>query len=156
MDLNLLQREVAGILEVNKASVFNWEAGTATPNLRVLPKVIRFLGYDPRPLGRTVGERLRRHREGLGMSWAEAATAMTVDPATVSKWERQPDSRQNHISIPKIAAFLGYNPFPPPGSSAERLRQERLLQGLTQSAFAEELGIDQRRVSELELGRADF
>lgn len=138
------------ILGVDKTSVFNWEAGIATPNLRALPKVIEFLGYDPRPPGRTVGERLRRHRESLGMSWAEAATAMTVVPATVSKWERQPDSRQNHISIPKIAAFLGRNPFMPPKSRADRIRQTRLLQGFTQREFAQTLGVDQRRVSEWE------
>ncbi|GMV90941.1 MAG: hypothetical protein AMXMBFR82_07190 [Candidatus Hydrogenedentota bacterium] len=152
MDLNLLQREVAGILGVDKTSVFNWEAGTATPNLRALPKVIEFLSYDPRPPGRTVGEKLRRHREGLGLSWDETAHLMGVDPATVSKWERQPDSRQNYISIPKIAAFLGGSPFASPESPAERIPQTRLLQGLTQQEFAQKLGVNQRRVSECERG----
>lgn len=153
IDLNLLQREVADIFDVDKTTEFNWEAGTATPNLRTWPAVLEFLGYDaPRPSGRTVGEKLRRHREGLGLSWAEAARTMGVDPGTVSKWERQPDSRQNHISIPKIAAFLGRDPFASPASLAERIRQTRLLQGLRQREFSQILGVDQRSISEWERG----
>jgi transcriptional regulator with XRE-family HTH domain len=49
LDLGLLQREVALRVGVDKTTVFNWETGTASPNLRALPAVIRFLGYDPRP-----------------------------------------------------------------------------------------------------------
>ncbi len=48
LDLGLLQREVALQIGVDKTTVFNWEAGTAAPNIRAIPGVVRFLGYDPR------------------------------------------------------------------------------------------------------------
>ena len=48
LDLGLLQREAALRIGVDKTTVFNWEAGTASPNLRAIPGLVRFLGYDPR------------------------------------------------------------------------------------------------------------
>jgi hypothetical protein len=32
----------------SKASLLNWERGRAEPELRFLPAILRFLGYDPR------------------------------------------------------------------------------------------------------------
>lgn len=51
---------------VDKTTVHNWEAGTASPNLRAIPGVVRFLGHDPRqtPEVTNLG-RLVRHREDL-------------------------------------------------------------------------------------------
>lgn len=153
LDLKLLQREVAVIIGVDKATIENWEYGNSTPNLRAWPGVIKFLGYDPRPLATTIGEKLRRHREGLGLSWAEAAKLMGVDPSTVTKWERRPDARQNHISIPKIIGFLGYNPMPEPVTRAARVRYVRLTLGLTQQQLADRLGVCQKKVWSWETDR---
>jgi transcriptional regulator with XRE-family HTH domain len=153
MDLNLLQREVADIIGVDTTTVFNWETQGMTPNVRTLPKVIEFLGYDPRAPGPTIGEKLRRHREGLGLSWAEAATAMGVDPATVSKWECQPDVRQNYISVPKIIDFIGYDIMPKATLESELVRQLSLLAGLTQEQLAGKLGVCQDKVSRWETGK---
>lgn len=136
---------------MDKATIENWEYGATSPNLRAWPEVIKFLGYDPRPQAITIGEQLRRHREGLGLSWAEAAKLMEVDPSTVTKWELQPDSRQNHMSIPKITRFLGYNPMPEPTTPGEHLRHFRLSLGLTQRRFGNLLGVSQEKVSRWEL-----
>jgi len=73
MALNLLQREVAEIIGVDTTTVQNWEVQGVTPNLRAWPAVIKFLGYDPRPPGQTIGETLLRLRWTLGLSCAEAA-----------------------------------------------------------------------------------
>jgi DNA-binding XRE family transcriptional regulator len=59
LDLGLLQRETAARIGVDKTTVYNWEAGRATPSLRVRPAVIRFLGYDPADPEATPEERTR-------------------------------------------------------------------------------------------------
>jgi transcriptional regulator with XRE-family HTH domain len=153
LDLGLLQREVAQTIGVDVTTIFNWEKTSTEPDLRCLPAVIKFLGYDPRLPVQTVGEKLRRHREALGLSLINAAKLLDADPATVRKWEIQPDSRQNHTSLPKIVRFLSHNPLPEADSPREQLRQCRLLAGLTQGQLADKLGVCQDKVWRWENGR---
>ncbi len=40
---------------------------------RHLPAIIRFLGYNPIPRGKTVGQRVRRTRQALGLSQKKLA-----------------------------------------------------------------------------------
>jgi transcriptional regulator with XRE-family HTH domain len=87
LDLGLSQRDVALRIGVDQTTVYNWETGTATPNLRAIPGVIRFLGYDPTKTGETLGERLRVTRRRLGLSHLELAGRLGVDPSTVLDWE---------------------------------------------------------------------
>jgi DNA-binding XRE family transcriptional regulator len=49
LDLKLLQHEVAEKLNVHETSVYNWENNRYDPSSRLLPEIIRFLGYIPRP-----------------------------------------------------------------------------------------------------------
>jgi transcriptional regulator with XRE-family HTH domain len=151
MDLNLLQREVAVTLGVNEATIHNWETGQYSISLSAWPAFLEFLGYDPRPPGRTVGEKLRFHREAGGLSAAEVARQWGVDPATVTKYELKADRLHNHFSIPKIAGFLGYNPLPQPESPGRYVRQVRYLAGLKQTEFAARLRVSNNTVSQWEL-----
>jgi transcriptional regulator with XRE-family HTH domain len=48
LDRDLWQREVAREIGCSKASLLNWERGRAEPELRFLPAILAFLGYDPR------------------------------------------------------------------------------------------------------------
>jgi DNA-binding XRE family transcriptional regulator len=52
--LKMLQRDVAEQLGVDKTSIFNWEANTSAPEIRYMPVIIDFLGYN----------RFRRRRAG--------------------------------------------------------------------------------------------
>jgi ribosome-binding protein aMBF1 (putative translation factor) len=88
LDRGLLQREVALRIGVDKTTVHNWEVGIATPNLRVIPGVIRFLGFSPLRVGKDLGERLRLARETAGLSHRELAKRLRVDPSTILDWER--------------------------------------------------------------------
>jgi DNA-binding transcriptional regulator YiaG len=45
----LLQRQVAEQFGVTTESVSNWEANLVQPQLRFMPAIIRFLGYNPLP-----------------------------------------------------------------------------------------------------------
>ncbi|MFA6198546.1 MAG: recombinase family protein [Patescibacteria group bacterium] len=91
LDLGLFQREVALRIGVDKTTVFNWEAGTASPNLRAIPGVVRFLGYDPRqaPGIADLGRQILHLRQGQGLSMDALADLLGVDPSTVRGWERR-------------------------------------------------------------------
>ena len=86
--LKLLQREVAEQLGVDTTSVFNWEGNRSSPEIRYMPAIIRFLGYNPLPAAHTLSERLVRQRKSLGLSQKESAERLGVDPSTLAKWER--------------------------------------------------------------------
>ena len=87
MDLGLQLKDAARQLGAHQASVAHWEAGRFEPDLRHLPAVIGFLGYDPRPQPTNAGERLVRLRKGLGLSQKDLAGQLGIDPSTLAKWE---------------------------------------------------------------------
>ena len=72
---------------MNKTSVFNWEANTSAPEIRYMPAIIRFLGYNPLPAAEGWGERLVRRRTTLGMTQKDAAAELGVDQGTLARWE---------------------------------------------------------------------
>ena len=47
LNLKATQRGVAKILGASKNNVYNWKNNLASPSLRLMPKIIRFLGYVP-------------------------------------------------------------------------------------------------------------
>jgi transcriptional regulator with XRE-family HTH domain len=102
LDRSLLQKQVAGEIGCSKASLTNWEKGHAEPELRFLPAILRFLGYDPRPEPTTFGGRLRARREAEGLSEEALARRLGLDSSTVSVWERGEVSRP----YPRIKAIF--------------------------------------------------
>ncbi len=74
LGLKMLQREVAERIGVGETSVFKREANTVSPEIRYIPAIIRFLGYNPLPEADTLGGRLVRHRTSLGMTQGEAGS----------------------------------------------------------------------------------
>jgi site-specific DNA recombinase len=86
--LRLKQQDVAERLGVCEPSVFNWESNTSTPEIRFMPAIIEFLGFNPLPEGRTVAENLIRQRTSLGLTQRDAAKLIGVDPCTLARWER--------------------------------------------------------------------
>jgi DNA-binding XRE family transcriptional regulator len=49
LDLGLLQKEVAEKIGPDPWTIANWEKGKTEPGARIIPAIIGFLGYDPRP-----------------------------------------------------------------------------------------------------------
>jgi transcriptional regulator with XRE-family HTH domain len=88
--LKLLQRQVAEQFGVNTATIHNWEANIVQPELRYMPTIIRFLGYNPLPPPSSGGwgARLVSCRTAMGISQKELAGQSAVDPSTLAKWER--------------------------------------------------------------------
>ena len=88
LGLKQLQKDVAEQLGVDKTSVFNWEANASSPEVRYMPAIIAFLGYNALPVANTLAEQLVRQRTSLGLSQKESAERLGVDPGTLAKWER--------------------------------------------------------------------
>jgi len=80
----MTQAEVAKEIGVCEPSVLFWEANTVNPEIRYMPAVIRFLGYNPLPVAKTLAEQLVRHRTTLGMPQKDAARTMGVDQGTLA------------------------------------------------------------------------
>ncbi|HPT24811.1 MAG TPA: helix-turn-helix transcriptional regulator, partial [Bryobacteraceae bacterium] len=83
-----LQRDVAAQIGADESSIFNWEANRGQPQLRYMPAVIGFLGYNPLPKATDLAGRLVRHRTSLGLTQKQAAQQIGVDPSTLARWER--------------------------------------------------------------------
>jgi transcriptional regulator with XRE-family HTH domain len=100
------QKEVAERIGVHETSVFNWEANTAQPDLRCIPKVIEFLGYNPLPEAEGIGARLVRQRTSLGLTQKEAARRLRVDPSTLARWERGERESKGEVRE-RVEGWLG-------------------------------------------------
>jgi transcriptional regulator with XRE-family HTH domain len=87
LDRGLRQKDVARELGVNFRTYENWEQGKYEPEVRFLPAVIRFLGYDPSPAPVSLPDRIRAARRRQGISQRELARCLGLDPATVWAWE---------------------------------------------------------------------
>jgi ribosome-binding protein aMBF1 (putative translation factor) len=60
----------------------------AAPEIRYIPAIIGFLGYNPLPIANTMAEQLVRHRTSLGFSQKDSARRIGVDAGTPARWER--------------------------------------------------------------------
>ena len=109
LELKLEQKDVARQISVRECSVFNWEANTSQPDLRFMPAVIRFLGYNPLPPARTLGQRLVRHRTTLGMTQKNAARRICIDLGTLARWERG-ERTPTGAFLSSVKAFLDAKP----------------------------------------------
>jgi transcriptional regulator with XRE-family HTH domain len=47
LDLGLLQKKVAERIGCDTVTITNWELNHSSPELRFMPRIIAFLGYDP-------------------------------------------------------------------------------------------------------------
>jgi site-specific DNA recombinase len=88
LERKLLQREVAELIGVTAGAVFAWEGNTAAPELRYMPAIIDFLGYNPVPQPTDAAEKLVWQRTSQGLSQREAARQAGIDPSTLSRYER--------------------------------------------------------------------
>ena len=85
--LGLFQKDVAQQLGVNEWTYLLWEHDRTFPNIRMWPRVIRFLGYYPFPKPQTLSDRLIAFRRLRGLSIKELARQIGIDEGTLAKWE---------------------------------------------------------------------
>ena len=89
LDLGLFQKKVAKIIGVTTDTITNWEKNRNQPMYWHYPRITEFLGYCPLEQLNTFEERLKNNRFYLGMSQAEMAQRMGIDPCNLSRKERQ-------------------------------------------------------------------
>lgn len=100
---------------------------------------------------KTIGEMIRKRRLDLGLLQREAAKRIGCDQMTMVNWERGHTTPQvAHMA--QIVAFLGFNPIQVGTSMAERFVNFRKSRGITQNAFAAQIGVDQSTLAKWERG----
>jgi site-specific DNA recombinase len=106
LTLKLLQRDAAEQFGVDQTSIHNWEGNTSIPEVRYMPAIIRFLGYNPLPAADGYGARLVRQRTTLGLSQKQSAERLGVDPGTLARWERGERTPAGEL-LNRVVRFLG-------------------------------------------------
>jgi transcriptional regulator with XRE-family HTH domain len=89
----------------------------------------------------TLGEHLRKRRLELNLTQKEVADQLGVNPWTILNWEKG-HTEPPMASIPAIARFLGYDPFPQPETLSQHLLAKRRAMGWSIKEAARELGVD--------------
>jgi len=98
LDLALTQKDVAERLGADETSVWNWEKNRSSPALRLIPRIIAFLGYTPddtKP--ESLGQRIVAFRRRHGLTQKELARRLKVDPSTLASWERGEHRPTRHL-----------------------------------------------------------
>ncbi len=68
-------------------AVRNWENNIEIPQPKYRPRIISFLGYDPKVKTKEFyGEKIQRYLESCRMSRTELAMRVGVTPQAVHKW----------------------------------------------------------------------
>lgn len=108
MYLELLQKDVAIILNVSEDCVTYWENNRSKPQIKYYPQIIKFLGYCPFELDLTTFEgRIKAYRYLNGLSRKHFGKLIEVDPQTVVGWE---NGRGKGLKREKLERFLSkYN-----------------------------------------------
>lgn len=85
IDKNLLQREVADIIEVDTATIENWEKGKAKPQPKFHLQIIDFLGYAPESLGDNtkLNNPLFLYRMKNDLTQKQLAKMLEIDKSTI-------------------------------------------------------------------------
>ena len=85
IELGLYQKDVATRLGVTTSTVWNWE-NTGSVNLRFIPQIIEFLGYNPISQPEDLLERLSWYKQVNGLSLERLGVEMGRDPEQLADW----------------------------------------------------------------------
>lgn len=88
MDLGITQKDAARRIGADQWTVINWERGRTKPAVRFVPRIIRFLGFDPFPRGESFPDRIRAARHRLGLTQSELGRLLGMSEGSVSDLER--------------------------------------------------------------------
>jgi transcriptional regulator with XRE-family HTH domain len=108
LELGLLQKDVAVTIGVDTCTITNWEKNRSSPQLHLLPGVVRFLGYSPFIVneGGELGERIRLYRKSLGITQKKLAKDLGIDPTTLARWEKGSFNTKGERTRDAIAQLL--------------------------------------------------
>lgn len=113
---------------------------------RIAPKP---LPYPANPV--SLADYLKKRRFELGLRQRDVAERLGVENSTLLSWEKG-HKRPMDMYLPRIIAFLGYDPQPAPASLGDQIRAKRKALGLSGKAAARRLGVDEGTLSRWERG----
>ncbi len=87
LDDNLIQSDIAEIVSVSEATIWNWEHGTQ-PDVKHVPSIIRYLGYLPfdKPENIGISEKLRFYKLINGLTIKQLAKEMGCNHEQLMDW----------------------------------------------------------------------
>jgi transcriptional regulator with XRE-family HTH domain len=86
LELGLYQKDVAIQIDVTTSTIWNWENGWSTIAMGCMPKVIKFLGYNPIPCPEALMERLAWYKQAKGLPLEKLGAEMGRDPEQLADW----------------------------------------------------------------------
>jgi len=122
MDLSLYQREVADQIGVSTAAVWLWENEGRTPEIWLMPRIKRFLGYVPMEKPADLQNQLLAYRTIHGLTQEQTARECGVDPSTWWAWEsglKRPGSKRTRSVLGLILRSLDSTIWHQPESGSE-------------------------------------
>ena len=84
---HLFQTDVAKLLSVDRVTIQNWERGITEPTIHQVPRIIKFLGFNPEPAPATALQTIAYARRRLGLTQEKLADALSVAPFKIWQWE---------------------------------------------------------------------
>lgn len=103
----------------------------------------------------TLGDHIRKTRLDRGLYQKHVAKLFRGTTDSVACWEN--NRNQPSLSmVPRIIAFLGYNPNPdaqPDETLAEQIVRVRRVLGIRKKELVRQLGVDSRALAHWECGR---
>ena len=100
LELGLYQKDVAVQIGVTTSTIWNWEHGW-TVELRFIPRVIEFLGYNPIPCPSDLLARLAWYKQVNGLTLEQLGAEMGRDSEQLADWlnGRHKPCRRNQKEI---------------------------------------------------------
>jgi transcriptional regulator with XRE-family HTH domain len=101
----LEQRQAAEEIGVALATYRNWEVNRKVPDLRLIPRAIRFLGYDWRQVPDDFGGKIWHARTAEGLCLPELAAKLGISPDTLLAWEAN-EHRPSPTLLKRVEGWL--------------------------------------------------
>lgn len=107
---------------------------------------------EPQIEPRTLGEHLRRSRLQRNLTQKGAASLLGVDSGTVFNWEKG-RTKPPVCAVPRLAQFLGYDPYAQARTIPERMLAKRRAMGWSVRQAALQVGVDPTSWGDWERGK---
>ena len=99
LENGLFQKDVAKSIRVAIYTIIGWEKGSSMPEVRYYPAIFEFLGYDPFPEPKTLGEKIVAWRRRNGITRKALAKQLGIDEAALEKREKDIASTSEEKAI---------------------------------------------------------
>jgi len=110
MDQKMPQKELGKIIGVSECTIFNWENNRSQPTIKYLPKIYKFLDYQPLENinQQDLLTKLNTIRKRLGLSLEKVTNLIGFDPSTLNNW-RTKKQKPSPKLLKRIEEWLKIN-----------------------------------------------